>query len=204
MKFNIKIITGILLAVVFLVVANIILNERYLKQSEQRFSECFNQIPENPDPEDVIGLSLADLSINEEKEVQEIIRKAFEGQYLYRYYYKNENEMDELIGDLYLSERYQQLKIEIKEKYKYVNRENSLENISYSLEKMRFSRPRKYKDLDDRIGIIGEPKFNSAHYFLFKKIDNYWKIEKEIWHMKSCFLDETFVIQELLEQKSGE
>ena len=63
MKLDIKkVIIGILLLVVFLVVAKVILNERRLKQSEQRFSECFNQIPESSDPEDAIGLSLANLS----------------------------------------------------------------------------------------------------------------------------------------------
>ncbi len=181
-----------LLVVVFLVVAKVILNERRLKQSEQRFSECFNQIPENPDPEDVMGLSLASLSANEEKEIQEIIRKAFEGQWLYRYCYKDEDEMDDLIENLYISKEYQQFKREIKEEYKYISRENSLENISYSLEKMRFSKPRKYKDLDDRIGIIAGN--GNIHYFLFKKINDQWKIEKEIWHIKPCFLDETFSI----------
>lgn len=199
-----KLIMGMLIVVVFLVVAKVILNERRSNQSEQKFSECFNQIPESPNPEDVIGLSLANLSANEEKEIQEIIKKVFEGQLLFRYYYKSEDEMDELIENLYLPEEYQQFKKEIKEEYKYLGREDSLENILYSLEEMRFSESREYKGLDDRIGIIGEPKFSRTHYFLFKKIDNHWKIEKEIVStIKPCFISEDLIIQELLEQKNN-
>ncbi len=205
MKFDIKkVIMGMLLLVVFLMAVKAILDERSLKQSEQRFSECFNRIPESPDSEDIIGLSSTSLSIDEEKKMQEIIKKAFEGQLLFRYYYKNEKEMDELIEDLYLSEEYQQLKKEIKEEYKYQNREDSLENISHSLEKMRFSKSRKYKGFNDRIGIIGELKLGSAHYFLFKKIDEHWKIEKEIVSaIKPCFIDENSIIKELIEQKEN-
>lgn len=205
MKLNIKkVIVGISFLAILLVVMVVLDKHNLIIKSEQRFYDRFNQIPENPDPEDIIGLSLANLSVSEEKEIHEIIKKAFEGQYLYRYHYKNEDEMDKLIEDLYIPEEYQRFKKELEEEYKCVNRENSLENIFYSIEKMRFSKPREYRDFDDRIGIIGEPKSGNAHYFLFKKIDNYWKIEKEIWHIKSRFLDETSIIKQLLEQKNNE
>ena len=205
MKSNIKkVIVGILFLVVLLVVVVILGKHNLTIKSEQKFHDRFNQIPENPDPEDIIGLSLANLPANEEKEIHEIIKKAFEGQYLYRYQYKSEDETDKLMEDLYIPEEYQQFKEKLKEGYKSVNRENSLEDILSSLKKIKFSKLREYRDFDDRIGIIGEPKSCNAHYFLFKKVDNYWKIEKEIWHIKSRFLDETLIIKQLIEQKNNE
>lgn len=63
-----------------LLVVMVVLDKHNLtRKSEQRFYDRFNQIPENPDPGDIIGLSLANLSINEEKEIHEIIKKVFEG-----------------------------------------------------------------------------------------------------------------------------
>ena len=196
------IITGILLLAILLTIIVVLNKYNLTRLSEKQFSKCFNQIPESSDHGDVIGLSLAKLSTNEEKEIHEVVRRAFEGQHLYRYYYKNEKEMDKLIEYLYLSEGYQQFKREIKEEYEYVNRESSLENILSSLEKMRFSKPRKYKDLDDRIGIIAGN--GNIHYFLFKKVNDQWKIEKEIWHMKPCFLDETSIIKQIIERSNDE
>lgn len=204
MKFNIRKLAIVVLLIISGVVVLAVINERDSKSREQWFDREFNQVPENPDSEDNIGLSLANLSTDEEKEIQEIIKKAFEGQWLYRYYHKNEDEMDELIRYLYLPEEYQQFKREIKEEYKYIGRENSLEDISYSLEKMRFSKPRKYKDLDGRIGIIAGPESGGIYYFLFKKVNNQWKIEKEKWSSIKYYFDETLIIKELIEKENNE
>ena len=205
MKFNIRklaIIVALLIVLGAVVLA--VMNERDSKSREQWFDREFNQIPENPNPENIIGLSLANLSADEEKEIQEIIKKAFEGQWLYRYHYKSEDEMDELIRYLYLPGEYQQFKREIKEEYKYIGRENSLEYISSSLEKMRFSKPRKYENLDSRIGIIAGPEFGSIYYFLLKKMNNQWKIEKEKWPSIKYYFDETSIIKELIERENNE
>ena len=204
MKLNIKIIiTGILLIVVFLLMTVVISNDRYSKQSEQRFYDRFNQIPENPDPEDVIGLGLANLSTNEEKEIQEIIKKVFEGQYLYRFCYKNEKGMDELVENLYISEEYQQFKKEFKKEYE-VWCGMSLKDVSSSLEKMRFSKIGKYENLDDRVVIVAGPKYGSVQSFLFKKINNQWKIEDEKCPVIKYFFDEHSAAKQLLEQKNNE
>lgn len=205
MKLNTKRLAIIAVSLMILGVAVLaVMNGRDSKSRKQWFDREFNQIPENPNSEDIIGLSLANLSVDEEKEIQEIIKKAFEGQWLYRYHYKNEDEMDELIRYLYLPEGYQQFKKEIKEKYKYIGRENSLKGVSSSLEKMRFSKPRKYKDLDDRIGIIAGSEFGDVHYFLFKKVDNQWKIEKEKWPSVKYYFDETSIIKELVGKENNE
>lgn len=188
---------------VLVVIATIIQDD--LRMRKQNCFYQFNQISENPDPKDIISVSLANLSASEEKEIQEIIRKAFEGQYLYRYHYKNEDEMDKLIENLYLPEKYQQFKKKLKKEYECVGRENSLKDISYSLEKIRFSKIRKYKDINNRIGIIAQPKSCGIYYFLLKKIDNQWKIEEEILpDIRYCSFNEDSIIKQLLEQKNNE
>lgn len=192
------------IAVFILAVITMMIQEDQRMRKQDCFYQ-FNQILENPDPEDIIGVSLASLPVSEEKEIQEIIKKALEGQLLYRYYYKNEGEMDELIENLYLSEKYQQFKKGLKEKYEYVSRENSLKEISYSLKKIRFSKLRKYEDFNDRIGIIAKPEFGSTYYFLFKKVNGQWKIEREILpDIRLCYFNEVSIIQQLLEQENNE
>ena len=204
MKLNIKItIVGMLLLIVFLLMTMIISNDHYLKQSERRFYDRFNQIPENPNPEDIIGLSLANLPANEEKEIQKIIKKAFEGQYLYRFCHKDEEEMNEMIKNLYISEEYQQFKKEFKEEYA-IRCVMNLEDTLSSLEKIRFSKIGKYEDLDNRIGIVAGPESGNVHSFLFKKTNNQWKIEKEKWPIIKYYFDEHSAAKELIEQKNNE
>lgn len=112
--------------------------------------------------------------------------------------------MDELIENLYMSEEYQQFKKRLKKEYECVGREDSLKDISFSLEKMRFSKIGKYKDLDNRVGIVAGPKSGNVHSFLFKKVKNQWKIEKEKWPMIKYFFDEHLAAKQLLEQKNNE
>ena len=190
---------------ILLTVAVVLDKHNSTRKSEQRFYDRFNQIPKNSDTEDALGLSLANLPVNEEKEIHNIIKKSFEGQYLYRYYHKNEKEMDKLIEDLYIPEEYQRFKKELKEEYKYVERENvSLEDISYSIEKMRFSKIGKYKNLGSRVSIVAGPESGNVHSFLFKKVNSQWKIEKEKWSMIKYFFDEHLAAKQLIEQKNNE
>jgi hypothetical protein len=200
MKFNIKkIIIGSLLLTAFLGATSIYLDARHSKQAEQKFYDRFNQIPDNPSPEDVLGLSLANLSIDEEKEIQEIVQKSFEGQHLYRFCHKSEEEMDKSIENLYVPNEYQTFK----EEYKKENElwcEVSLEDTLVSLEKIRFSKIWKYKSLENRVGIVAGPESGNVHSFLFKKIDNQWKIEKEKWPMIKYYFDEHLAARELIEQ----
>ncbi len=158
---------------------------------------------ENLGPENIIGLSLTDLSVNEKKEIQKIIKKAFEGEWNY-YYSGNEDKFDESVEDLYLAEGYQYFKKEMKEDRRYSIPENiSEEDVSRFIKNIKFSKPRKYQDLDDRIGIVGGD-YSCYRFFLFKKVNNQWKIEKEKWPTIKYHFNENLIIQELLEQKSSE
>lgn len=194
----------VLLLTVFFSTIAMYLNRCYSDQNEQKFYSRFNQIPENPNPKDEFGLSLANLPVDEKKEIQEIVKKALEGQYLYRFCHKNEEEMDELIESLYISSEYQNFKEEYKKEYKSQCNNISLEEILSSLEKIRFSKIWKYENLNDRIGIVAGPESGNIHSFLFKKINNLWRIEKEKFAMIKYYFDEHSAAKEILEQEKNE
>ncbi len=179
----VSLVTFVLLSILIIIVLTI-QGEHELKK--QNFFYEFDQAAENSNSENVIGLSVANLSPEKEKEIKNIIKKAFEGQWNY-YYDKNEDKLDESIRELYITEEYLLFKEEIKEElennqsqYEYIN--FTKEDVPNFIEDIKFSKLRKYRDFNDRIGVIagfsGSNKF-SMQYFLFKKENNQWKIEKE-------------------------
>jgi hypothetical protein len=179
----------------------------------QDFFHEFDQVAENPNFENTIGLSITSLSFEKEKEIKSIIKKTFEGQWNY-YYDKDENKLDESISGLYLSEEYLLFKEEIKEKLK--NNQDQYEYINFTkkdvpnfVKDIKFSKLRKYKDFNNRIGVIaGFSSGNSLgmQYFLLKKENNQWKIEKErITYTSPYELPNTeiLIIEELIEQNNN-
>jgi len=156
-------------------------------ESKKRgFFYHFDQTVENSNLKNITGLGFADLSLKEEKEIRNIIKKAFAGQWNY-YYDKDENKLDKFIKDLYLPEEYLLFKEEIKEtlkhnqeQYEYIN--FTKEDVPDFIKKIEFSKFRKYRNLDDRVGVMaGFSGRNSLsmQYFLFRKVNDQWKIERE-------------------------
>lgn len=180
---TVSLMTSVLFFILIIIILTI-QGEHELKK--QSFFYKFDQVAENLSSENVVGLSVANLSFEEEKKIKNIIKKAFEGQWNY-YYDKDENKLDESIRELYITEEYLLFKKEIKEKlennqnqYEYKN--FTKEDVPNFIKDIKFSKPRKYRDFNDRIGVIagfsGSNKF-SMQYFLLKKENNQWKIEKE-------------------------
>lgn len=181
---------------------------------KQDFFYKFDQAVENPNPESAIGLGVANLSLEEEKEIKSIIKKTFEGQWNY-YYDKDENKLNESIKRLYISKEYLLFKEEIKEKLK--NNQDQYEYINFTkkdihnfIKDLEFSKFRKYKGFNDRVGVIagfsGSNSF-SMQYFLLKKENNQWKIEKERTTYTSPYElpnTEMLIIKELIEQKNND
>lgn len=225
LKFYIResIILVILLPLILGIIIFALFNRHELKTGKELFSYQYeyDQTLENPDTK-ITGVSSANLSADEEKEIQEIIKKTLEGQWLYCYVDKDSYKLDKSIEDLYSLGEYQRFKEKFIKECRNSKQENITEkSILYFVKKMNFTKPVKYRKLSGRVGIIAGftgiyyspfiknnqfgivTGFGDTHYFLFKKIDNYWKIEKEIWHIKSRFLDETLIIKQLLEQKNN-
>ncbi len=236
MKLNIKKVIIIVLAILlFLILGAVILtifNRHEMKVSEQSMSRRHDQILENPDPEDIIGLSSVNLSVDEEKEIKEIIKKEYNGQWKYCC-----TGDDSEIKELYLLNRYQLFKqeVEVETEFEFdrrcrEERDITQKEMSYFSKNIRFSKFREYRDLDDRVGVIASfggiyyapfikesqnkapfsfdigiiTSYGKNNYFLFKKVNNQWKIERKLFPTMKHFFDETLIIQQLLEQKNNE
>ncbi len=146
------------------------------------FCRIDKMIVENIDSNNVIGSrSIANLDPADEEEIKSIIKKSLKEQWIY-YNDESSDNLDESIKELYLPEEYQNFKKEME--YEKENRklygapvEFTPNVLSSYVRNIEFTKFIKYKGLDDRIGVIAG-SFN-LHYFIFKKIDNQWKIEKE-------------------------
>lgn len=213
--YNQKCLTASLVIFVSLFILTIIIltiqGEHELKK--QSFFYEFDQAAENPSFENTIGLSVARLSLEEKEEIKSVIKKVFEGQWNY-YYDKDEGKLDESISGFYLSGEYLLFKEEIKEKlknnqdqYGYIN--FTKKDVPNFIKDIKFSKPRKYKDFNNRIGVIagfsGNNSF-SIQYFLLKRENNQWKIEKErITYTSPYELPNTemLIIEKLMEQKNS-
>lgn len=202
MKLNTKdpmIIAKIILFILIAILSYIILYYAY-----KGFNQCDNicrldrTVSENTGSNN-IGLSFASLSLSDEREIKNAIEKTLKSQWNY-FYNKDENQLDESIKNYYIYENYDSFKKELKEYFKDVT-QNGVGNIGSLNENIKFSKLRKYSNLDNRIGVIIE-SFN-YQYFLFKKVNNQWKIEKErIAFTKYSELPaaETNIIKEILEK----
>lgn len=188
------IVIGILLLSLITISAKIlaimIQGEKDLKKQE-----FFYQI-EQTSPNDDIGLTTVELFSVDKSEIEFIIQKVFD--YQWNYFYDREEKLldRQYIKDLYLPEGYQpvkeQLKNRLAENYNDVGTQNQYgyrnynsSDISRFFQETKFSKPRKYKNLDNRVGIMagfydGKTYKSDIQYFLFRKMDNQWKIEKEV------------------------
>lgn len=216
MKPNLKKLLILLWMFLTLLMVAILLYGAYSMYNKHKLEKCnadafcrFDTISKNAPVKDEIGRNLANLSFAEEKEIQEVIKKAYEGRWKY-YYDKDENKLDQSMDSLCLPEKYQCFKKEIKEESKERERYGRSENTTLgyrvsSIKDLRFSKSRGYRDFDNRIGIIAGSYSLDFYYFLFKKTDNQWKIEKVIKPIDISKLTriDLLPIQELLEQKNN-
>ena len=235
MKLNTKkvIVIATLLFLVLGIVILTIFNRHEMKVGEQSMSRRHDQIPENPDPEDIVGLSSVKLSANEEKEIKEIIKKEYNGQWKYC----RTGDDSEIEEELYLPDIYQLFKqeIEVETEFEFdkrcrEERDITQKEMDYFSKNIKFSKFRKYRDLDDRVGVIVSfggiyyapfikesqnkapfsfdigiiTSYGKSNYFLFKKVNNQWKIERKLFPTMKHFFNEASTIQQLLEQKNNE
>ncbi len=146
------------------------------------FCRINKMILENTDLNNAIGSrSIANLNPADEEEIKSIVKKSLKEQWIH-YNDENSDNLDKLIKELYLPEEYQHSKEEIeyeKESRKQYGApvEFTSDTLSFYVRNIKFTKFIKYKGLDDRVGVIAG-SFN-LHYFIFKKIDNQWRIEKE-------------------------
>lgn len=136
-----------------------------------------------------LGIENIKLSPEEEKTLHSIIEKAIKAGF--RYYDTGEDKDIEPIKNIFLPEEYEIVKEDIKRTR--VNREVwEDENCKILIEipETKFSQPRKYRDLENMIGIISDtdgplPEFlgggcgGSLYFiFVFKQVNGNWKIVK--------------------------
>lgn len=142
-----------------------------------------------------LGVEIVALPPEEEQKFHLMIEKVINAGF--RYYDTGEEKEFEVVRDFFLPEEYER----VKEKIESVKASDSkiFQNyykIPTETAKLEFSQPRKYRDLENRIGIISsivdKPKDYYCKYgikgqicpkepfyiFLFQKIDNEWKIER--------------------------
>ncbi|NAS88307.1 hypothetical protein C4E24_00975 [ANME-1 cluster archaeon AG-394-G21] len=136
-----------------------------------------------------LGIEIVKLSSSEEQElhsmIEEVIKEGFS------YYDTGKEKEFEVVRDLFLPEEYERVKLEIdrtREKREMWEGEDC--KVPIEISEKKFSQPRKYKELNNRIGIIIIIPFISPDFlgsgciakpkyiFIFKKMNNEWKIEK--------------------------
>ncbi|MEA1936575.1 MAG: hypothetical protein U9N04_00495 [Patescibacteria group bacterium] len=210
----------------------VVFDRHELKIKKQIMSEKYNQIPESPNSKDLIGLSSIILPASEEKEIKEIIKKEYNSQWKHCFA-GNNSEMSEL----YLPDEYQlfKQKVEAETEFEFDRRcreemDITQKEMDYFTKNTVFSKFRKYRDLDDRVGVIVSfggiyyspfikknqnkipfsfnvgiiTAYSRSNYFLLKKTNNYWKIERKLSQERKHFFNETSIIKQLLEQKNNE
>jgi len=132
------------------------------------------------------GIETAKLSSNDENKLHEMIKKIVDAQT--KYYETEKEENLEKVKSLFVSDKeFNQFKEILKmdgDSYKG----GYTEILGYGdMKETKFSSPRKYKGLDDRIGILSYTKFNNSNpssafdtlpqFYIFKRMNNEWKIE---------------------------
>lgn len=166
----------------------------FLVIKKEKEIELFNQFNQISDSQNNSGINLVKLSSSEEREIQNIIIKAFKNQWKY-FYNRNESNLDDSMRNLYSKEGYLVLKEEVKLIVK--RNENGYEyftpeKIEQFAKKIKFSEFRSFKNINGKIGIIAGFSSNeflgvNIHYFLMKKTEDNWQIEKELIPAASPF-----------------
>ena len=136
--------------------------------------------------EKALGVKTAKISRAEKKELESMINKSVKAQL--EYYSTEKEESLEKVKDLYLPDGFEEYKKDAKRKLAYFYDTRSEKQSYEKMGQLKFSKPRTYRDLPGRIGVISFAKFIDNHgntystlnpIFIFKKINDEWKIEKQ-------------------------
>lgn len=147
-----------------------------------------------------LGIENAKISGVEEKDLYlitiEIIKTQLE------YYSTKKEESLNKVKNLYLPEEFEQYKKDAGISF-YID--SNIQNYE-KIKTIKFSKPRTYKDLPDRIGIITYINFvdeytnNLTQLFIFKNINGEWKIEKQDEITIRVDIEENTLIQEIKDE----
>lgn len=132
------------------------------------------------------GIETAKLSSSDENRLHEMIKEVMKVEAQY-YETKKEEDFEQVKGLFMSDEEYNQFKESVRGEKDYYKQ--FTETLEYGkIKKTKFSSPRKYKGLNGRVGVISYTKFNILNpsaspdtllqFYIFKRIDNEWKIEK--------------------------
>ncbi|MDF1498257.1 MAG: hypothetical protein P1P85_02795 [Patescibacteria group bacterium] len=168
--------------------------------------------------EKTLGIETAKISYRKEKKLDLMIKESIKAQL--EYYSTEKDENLEKVKDLYLPDGFEQYKEFTKEKVSslksFLNKDSSYnkivsETFSYNnIKTIKFSQPRTYKGLPDRIGIINYVNFINnpgaidsvlSRIFIFKNINGEWKIEKQKEILIRTEWAEESLIQEIKDGK---
>ncbi len=163
------------------------------------------------------GIETARLSFKEKRELHSMIEQTIMAGF--QYYDTGDEKEFKKIKDLFLIEEYERIKNSIKkmrdEHKKRLDAGPYPCKIPSHIPNGKFSKPREYKDLENRIGIMvlhkmsapdilgGGCESDPLKIYIFKRIDNIWKIEKINgarigWPIAET--TENYVIKKLIEE----
>lgn len=144
-----------------------------------------------------LGIDLIKLSSEDEKKLHSMIEEVIKTSF-YSYNTKKEDGL-EAVKNLFLPEEYERLKKGMEQAIEYqpelkkecdTFKNCNIYNDIANLPEIKFSQPRKYRDLKDRVGIMslmdivspnlfGQGSVASQYYiFIFRQVDSGWEIEK--------------------------
>ncbi len=137
-----------------------------------------------------LEIEIIDMSSEENQIFHSMIEKIIDAEF--RYYNTGDEKEFEKVKNLFLPEEYERSKRKINSVKTSDDKEfENYYTIPDKITEIKFSEPRTYKDLEGRIGIISSifkknpentnDKYYSGkpyHIFIFKQVNNKWKIEK--------------------------
>lgn len=172
--------------------------ERYPTDKEEEFA--ISDLGSSQNHWKDLGIENAKISGTEEKNLYLMTIKLIKAQS--EYYSTKKEESLEKVKDLYLPKAFEQFKKDIKDE------SGQLGSQFYNkIEKIKFSKPRSYKDLPGRIGIITHIEFidhytnNYTPLFIFKNVNGEWKIEKQSEVVVRLAEEEDWLIKEIKDGK---
>lgn len=153
-----------------------------------------------------LGIANAKISGEEEKNLYLMTIESIKAQLEY-YSTKKEESLDK-VKSLFLPSAFAQYKEYVKQEAVLNNSKKGIQSYG-KIETVEFSKPRVYKDLSGRVGIVTSIEFffiadntnNLASLFVFKNINGEWKIEKQKEIIVRLDVEENMLIQKIKDGK---
>ena len=152
------------------------------------FIEKFDPFYTSKEHRQNLGIEIIEIPFEKEQKLYSMIEQTIMAGFQY-YDTGNEKEFEK-VKDLFLQGEYERIKKSIKDVRKDKKMWEEYCKIPVEISEVKFSGPKRYKNLENRIGIITllpftVPDFigggcvgNPLYIFIFKKIDSEQKIEK--------------------------